>query len=130
MSTTNAAVEPTATTGAQAEPKTKRFFSVTLRGTDESTLRITASLKRDGSASSYATHSTKGTGGKRTNKRGATEKHENMAQAKATVEKLAASAVKLGWTRGKASGFTAKPDAFDASHLPAPGASAKAGTRK
>lgn len=93
-------------------------------------LRITASLKKDGTATSYATHATKGAGGKRQSKRGATEKHEDMARAKAAVEKLAASAIKLGWARGKASGFTSKPDAFDASHLPGPGAASKSGSKK
>jgi hypothetical protein len=114
-----------APTETKPAPKTKRFFSVGLHGADGSTMRVTAALRKDGSATTYATHTVQGAGGKRQSKRGATERHEDMAHARTAVEKLAASAVKLGWQR-RASGFKARPDAFDAAHLPAPGAQAKA----
>ena len=49
------------------------------------------------------------------------EKHATFEAARAAVEKLAASAAKLGWKgRERSGGFKPRPDAFDAAHLPAP----------
>jgi hypothetical protein len=59
---------------------------------------------------------------KRKYERGATATHPTFEAAKATIEKLAAGAVKAGWLRPerKALGFVAKPDAFTADQLPKP----------
>lgn len=100
--------------------KPRRTFSVNLRGAENAALRITMKLKRDGTAVTYAVHSTKD-GKKRSNTRGATEHHATAEAAKAAQEKLVMQALKLGWARKERSGgFQAKPDAFDLAHLPVP----------
>ncbi len=117
--------EQAATTCAGSiEPEPKRrgsrgkFFSVGLHGAEEgSAMRINATRRSDGTATSFVVVTTV-KGGKRHNARGATERHDSMDAAKAAVAKLAAQAMKLGWSR-KASGFKSKPDAFDVAHLPA-----------
>ena len=120
---------PTAEAPTTPEPtkpkKTRKSFTVNLRGTQEGAqLRLTLKHKKDGSAVTYAVHSTK-EGNKRKNVRGATEVHATVEDARAAHEKLIAQALKLGWTRKAGGGFKAKPDSFDARSLPAAGKASK-----
>jgi hypothetical protein len=114
-----------------AAPKVKRFYSVGLKGDGGQLVRVTAARSKDG-ASSYATrYFTEG--GKKRSEKGATERHPTFEKARERVEQLAAKLAKLGWWRpsGGSGGFKARPDAFDADHLPLPGAAApKAGKTK
>lgn len=123
MTTREQAPATPAPNTATPTPKSPRSQSVALRSPDGAILRFTAIYhRRDGGAVTYAVHSTapEGKSKKRTNTRGATETHANVAAAKTAIEKLVAQAVKLGWQRKeRASGFRARPDAFDAAHLPA-----------
>jgi hypothetical protein len=110
-----------------APPKS---YSVTLRGADGATLQLVALRKADGTASSYAIHSTKAASGKRNSERGATQQHASFDAARAAVEKVATEAAKRGWVRKpRTAGFAAKPDAFSLANLPAAGAE-KTSTKK
>jgi hypothetical protein len=114
---TQPAVDPKVT--EQPEPKAKkprRTFSFGLRAMDGAGLRITLKLKKDGTATTWATHKPKGGKGVR----GATEQHATQEKAKAAMEKLVERALAKGWERKVRTGFAAKPDAFDAANLPAP----------
>src|SRR5438046_980829 len=117
----------TATADAPApevrERKRRTNFSTALRGPGEGeTLRVYLKQRKDGTAITYAVHVTKD-GKKKKSEKGATERHPGLEPAKATVEKLVADAVKLGWKIPERKGnFQTKPDAFDATSLPAPGA--------
>jgi hypothetical protein len=118
MSTT-----PNATpAAAPAAPKAPRSYSVTLSAVDgTTTLRLMALKRADGSAITFAIHTTVD-GKKRKNTRGATETHPSLDRAKVAMERLAATAIKAGWIRKeRTGGFARKPDSFDAAHLPAPG---------
>jgi hypothetical protein len=126
MTTTTPATmvpDPDRTADAPTPAKTKaakgsRSYSVTLDGPNGSQLRLVAQRKPDGGAITYVVQVTK-TGTKKTNTRGMTSKHRDLAAARAWVEKMAGEATgKLGWTRKeRRQGFTPKPDAFNS--LPA-----------
>lgn len=76
-----------------------------------STLQFRACLKKDGSVQTTVT--TRGSDKKAS--RGMTERHADMAAAKAHIATLAKKAETLGWQRR--AGFAGKPDAF--SKIPA-----------
>lgn len=115
-------------TPAAREPKARRFHSVGLRGDGGQLMRITAEAKKDGSAVTYVTVTTPG---KKGAAKGASERHADLDKARARMERLAADAAKLGWTRKASSGgFKARPDAFDAAHLPSPAGAAPKATKK
>jgi hypothetical protein len=119
MNATAAAAAAGEATGIVKSAKAPRSFSVSLHDAAGAMMRITAIRRADGSAVTYAVHTTKAADGKRHNDRGVTEKHASMELAKVAVEKLSAAFVKLNWVRKVAvRGYTAKPDAFDISHLP------------
>jgi hypothetical protein len=106
----------------QAKPRSR---SESLQGPDGEVLRFVTVYRRRG-AVTFAVHTTKDAKGKRTNVRGATELHGNEAAAQAAVDRMVASAIKLGWVRREGRrGFVARPDAFDAAHLPAASRTAK-----
>jgi hypothetical protein len=123
----NTTTVETDATPVAAVPKMPRSFSISLVAVDGgSMLRMTAILKKDGSAITFVVHTTKATNGKLQNTRGATEKHATLDAARTAIDKLVLDAVKLGWSMRKGrGGFKAKPDAFDAKHLPAPKTSKK-----
>lgn len=103
-----------ATAGAVVEPAKARTSSVAFRGDSGTELRLVLETRRDGSARTYAVHSTR-EGKKVRNVRGATQRHASAEAARA------AQVVKQGWVRKeRVGGFAPKPDAFDATHLPAP----------
>jgi hypothetical protein len=120
MATPNRTV--TATAPAAAAPKAPRSYSTTLGAADgTTTLRLMALRRSDGSAITFAIHTTVD-GKKRKHTRGATETHASLDRAKVAMEKLAVTAIKAGWIRKeRTGGFVRKPDSFDAAHLPAPG---------
>jgi hypothetical protein len=109
------------------EKRPVRSVNVNLRDGHGSRLKISVKAKKDGTATTFAVHSTKGGAGKKwVNVRGATEHHAGVEAARVEFEKLVATALKAGWVRRERSGgFKAKPDAFDASHLPSPKATKK-----
>jgi hypothetical protein len=111
-------------TPAPARARAPRTFSVGFHGADGATLRITATARRDGTATTRAAHTTRD-GKRKAVTYGATEKHADMEAARAAVRLLAAEAAKRGWSRQGGGGFKAKPDAFDAGHLPAAAPKAK-----
>jgi hypothetical protein len=117
-----ATAEPVATTPKPA--KEKRSFSVGLTGADGAALRVVAAARKDGTAVTFAVHSTgPKVKGQRKNVRGATKQHASLDLARAAVERLVAAAIKGGWTRPTAAvGFKAREDAFDESSLPSPNA--------
>lgn len=113
----------------QAVPKPKKertTFSVRFDDASRGSLLLVARRRGDGTAQTFAVHTTKDAKGKAQNVRGATEQHPSIEAARTAQEKLGAKAVALGWKRREAfRGFAAKPDAFDAGHLPAPAKATK-----
>lgn len=100
-------------------PKPRRSFSVALRDAGGTVLRVVAVRRKDGTATTFAVHAVK----KGDNRRGATQQHATVDEARAAVERLVTEAVKLGWTRSqRVGGFEPRPDAFDVTSLPKPAA--------
>lgn len=115
----------TGTAAPAVAAKGSRTSSVSFRGEAGTELRLVLETRRDGSARTYAVHSTR-EGKKVRNARGATQRHASAEAARAAQDRLAAQAVKQGWVRKeRVGGFAPKPDAFDAAHLPAPAAKAR-----
>ena len=114
------------TTKPPAPPKKARTgipksTGVTLHDAAGDIMRITAIVKNDGTAQSFVVHRVLGEDGKtKSVTRGAPQSHTNMDAARASIEKLKAAAVAKGWTARATRVGAAKPDAFDASSLPAP----------
>jgi hypothetical protein len=107
MATETIGSETTAppTTPNTSAPKTA---TITLRAGD-STMRILASRRADGTATTFVTT----TDANKKAVRGMTEQHSTWDAAKAAMSKLAKDAEKLGWKRQAAGrGFVARPDAF------------------
>jgi hypothetical protein len=96
-------------------PKLAKTATITLRADDgKTTMQVCAERKADGARTYVIT-----TDADKKTARGMTENHPSFEAAKSAIEKIAAKAVKAGWTRPEARrGFEAKPDAF--SDIPAP----------
>lgn len=101
-----------------------RPAAINIRFTDagKGSLTLTARRRADGSGETFAVHAVAGPKGtKPVTSRGATQRHADFDAAKVAQEKLAAKAAAAGWTRrAPGRGFAARPDAFDAAHLPVP----------
>jgi uncharacterized protein involved in type VI secretion and phage assembly len=112
----------TQATKPAAEKKERRSWSVVLGDAAGSRLEARLERRRDGSWRTLARHVV-GSGKSKRIARGASETHADEKSARAAQEKLVATALKQGWTRRESrAGFSAKPDAFDALHLPKPAA--------
>lgn len=115
-----------ATAGAPDPPKKARggppkSTSLTLSDPAGNVMRITATIKNDGTAKSFVTHRELGPDGKtKAVTRGATQDHANLDEARASIEKIKNRAVEAGWLAKVTRVGAAKVDAFDAKHLPAP----------
>jgi hypothetical protein len=115
-----------------AEPKKtqgrgRRNFNVRLDGASGSQMRVAAQRRKDGTAVTFVVR----TGKKKVHDRGATEEHASLQVAQARADALVAQLTKLGWKQREArGGFARKPDAFDAEHLPGPGAPAGQTSKK
>jgi hypothetical protein len=72
-----------------------------------SRMRLVAHRRRDGSARTFCAVTTD----KKTT-RGMSAMHESFQEATVHLAVLAEKAEKLGWSRGAAGGYSAKPDAF------------------
>jgi hypothetical protein len=85
------------------------------------TMRITAVVKKDGTASTYVVHKVLGSDGKtKTQTRGATQVHDDMEAARAALDRIKKKAVSAGWQEKTSKVGRAKPDEFDIAHLPKP----------
>ncbi len=99
--------------------KERRRFNTNLVG-GNAALRITVDRKNPTSVITFVTHVIKDKTGKKTSTKGATSTHSNVEGALKKAEELAANALKAGWKKKTAKTAAAKPDAFDAGHLPRP----------
>lgn len=116
---TDRTTESTSTPVAAGPKPAPKSSTITLTA-NGATMQIVAERKGDGAKVSVVT-----TDANKKSARGLTESVGTFEAAKATTEKLAAKAEKLGWVRRAARrGFMAKADDF--STLPAPPAAAKA----
>jgi len=94
-------------------PKLPKTATITLTASGD-TMQIVAERKGDGARVYVITTDTD-----KTSARGMTSLHPTFEAAKAASEKLAAKAVKMGWTRTvRRVAFVPKPDAFTS--LPTP----------
>lgn len=116
----------TKTTIPPAPPKKARTgipksTGVTLHDAAGDVMRVTAVVKKDGTATTYVIHRVLDDEGKtKSATRGATQFHPNMDAAVSAVEKIKAQLVAAGWQARQTRVGAAKPDAFDLAHLPAP----------
>lgn len=104
---------------AAEKTKERRSWTTVLEDPSGARLEVRLEKRRDGWRT-YARHVV-GTGKSRKVQRGATEAHIDEQAARSAQGKLVAAAEKTGWRkRSPRGGFTAKADAFDLAHLPAP----------
>ncbi len=119
----NMATDPKAEKPKKDKPKKEKKEKlprhvVRLHDSEKNSLRFTAKQKANGSAISFATHTTREEDGKAKSVRGATANHASFDEAKASVEKGVAAAIKIGWVpRG---GAKSTKDTFNLDSLPAP----------
>lgn len=105
---------------AKASDPMPKSTGVTLRDAASNTLRLTAVIKKDGTAQTYAVHRQLGEDGKtKSVTRGATEQHPDMETARKALERLKKKAITSGGWQERAASGRGKPDAFDVSSLPA-----------
>jgi hypothetical protein len=115
MATTNQVPVNQTVTEQTKVRRPRRTVSVGFDGPDDSSLRITVKVAKDGTAKTWVTHKT---GKTAKAQRGQTEHHASLAKATEAMERLVEKAAKLGWAKRVRTGFVARPDAF--SELPAP----------
>lgn len=107
----------TTTTATTTVPKT-----TTLTSASGERLQVRLKIhKKTGQITSAVVHSSAKNGtGKRSHATGARATHVSLDEAARVVFALVTQATKLGWQQSVKVLATAKPDAFDAQHIPAP----------
>src|SRR6185295_118508 len=115
-----APVAPTLPAAVQERPQ--QTFGVTLSDGKNQQLLCVATRRRDGGYTTCLQVIERAPDGKvKSSERGATQKHANVEEARAAIDKAVNLALKQGWIqrRGRG-GYLARPDTFDLNSIPKP----------